>query len=346
MSYTLDLNGRKTLLGAATFMAGRGGIARVARMTAQALRDLGAEIVPVSYLDAEPLTVAGFKVNCARASKLRFAALSGVKSIGCNSFIYDSTGIARVHSRLLSRGADYIVWIHGIEVWEELRSDHRAVIRAAKLVLVNSNYTLRRFESLHGSLPQARVCWLATEDDASPTHSKMRADYRPTVLALSRLDAGDAYKGQDKLIEAWPRVLAAVPEAKLVIGGDGNGRATLEALAVAGGVQNAVEFTGFVPEASIQNLWIQTDIFAMPSRKEGFGLVYAEAMRHGIPVIASTHDAGAEVNSDGESGFNINLDNEDALAEFHWQNGYGRNSWRIFWDKKRFLGKGHFFVRP
>jgi phosphatidyl-myo-inositol dimannoside synthase len=46
----------------------------------------------------------------------------------------------------------------------------------------------------------------------------------------------------------------------------------------------------------------------MPSRGEGFGLVYADAMRHGLPVIASSHDAGAEIVADGVTGFCVSLD--------------------------------------
>jgi phosphatidylinositol alpha-1,6-mannosyltransferase len=53
----------------------------------------------------------------------------------------------------------------------------------------------------------------------------------------------------------------------------------------------------------------------MPSRGEGFGLTYIEAMRWGIPVIASVHDAGQEVNVHGETGLNVSLDSPTALRD-------------------------------
>ena len=65
----------------------------------------------------------------------------------------------------------------------------------------------------------------------------------------------------------------------------------------------------------MSRLYSEATVFAMPSWGEGFGLVYIEAMRHRVPVIASTHDAGQEINLDGVSGYNIDMRRPDDLAE-------------------------------
>lgn len=302
------------MLGAALLTPGRGGIARVARMTARALSELGGSIVPISYLDSDRLEAGGVPVAVAAGSKLRFAALCMMRAAGCTDFLYDSAGIARAHPALFVRKTGYIVWMHGIEAWELLRPEHHEALRRSALVLVNSRYTLDRFQALHGELPQARVCWLATDDDDVPEDIRRPSGPR-CVLALSRLDVEDAYKGHSDLMDAWPRVQAAVPDAKLLIAGDGSGRGSLEGRARQLGLDDAVEFTGYVPESDLPRLWARADVFALPSRKEGFGLVYVEAMRQGLPVVASVHDAGREVNIDGETGFNVDLGKTGMLAQ-------------------------------
>jgi len=130
------------------------------------------------------------------------------------------------------------------------------------------------------------------------------------VFIMSRLDV-DGYKGHAELLQAWPAVRSVVPDAKLVIAGGGPGldRMRSAAAGVAG-----VDVAGFVPDSDLQSYWNMTDVFAMPSRGEGFGLVYIEAMRRGIPVIASIHDAAQEVNVHGETGFNVALDDIDELT--------------------------------
>ncbi len=306
------LRGTDVFLGAAVLDAGHGGIARVARMTARALIEAGADVDMLSLLDAAPVRIIGRAAATARASKLVFAARCHLAAIHRRSFIYDSVGIARAHPLLPGLTRPYAVWMHGIEVWEAQRPATAAVLDRAGLLLVNSRYTRDRYRALHLGGPDPQVCWLATEQDDEPDCGA-RAPAPPTALILARVDASEGYKGHAELIGCWPKVMASVPDARLLIGGGGNGLAALRARVAASPVRDHIELAGFIDEARLPKLWRRADVFAMPSRGEGFGLVYAEAMRYAMPVIASVHDAGAEVNVDGVTGFNVNLDRADEL---------------------------------
>ena len=70
-----------------------------------------------------------------------------------------------------------------------------------------------------------------------------------------------------------------------------------------------------VPMAAMSGRLAAATLMAMPSVEEGFGLVFIEAMRRGVPVIASRVDAGQEVNLDGVTGFNIDRERPEALTE-------------------------------
>ena len=117
------------------------------------------------------------------------------------------------------------------------------------------------------------------------------------------------------MIAAWPSVISLVPDARLLFVGDGPGLGAARVLAAASPVAASIEVRGHVAEQNIPALWRAAHLLAMPSRKEGFGIVYAEAMRCRLPVLASVHDAGQEINVHGKTGLNVNLDNEGELAD-------------------------------
>ncbi len=96
-------------------------------------------------------------------------------------------------------------------------------------------------------------------------------------------------------------VVARVPGAQLVVAGLGNDVPRLQAKARALGVPRVV-FCGFLPRDALTVLWSRIAVFAMPSAREGFGLVYLEAMRAGRPCIGSTSDAAGDIIVHGETG--------------------------------------------
>jgi phosphatidylinositol alpha-1,6-mannosyltransferase len=122
------------------------------------------------------------------------------------------------------------------------------------------------------------------------------------VLIVGRLWSSERGKGHDALLAALPRVRRQVPDAELWIVGSGDDAPRLEAAARESGLAAAVRFLGGVSDPELGRLYRTAGVFAMPSRQEGFGLVYAEALWHGLPCIGSTLDAAGEVISDGETG--------------------------------------------
>jgi phosphatidylinositol alpha-1,6-mannosyltransferase len=129
---------------------------------------------------------------------------------------------------------------------------------------------------------------------------------RPVVVCVSRLVPR---KGQDTLLRAWPRVLAAAPDAALLIVGGGPFKKNLEKMAgrlPAG----TVHFTGPVSAAELPACYDAGDVFAMPCRTrrggldvEGLGIVYLEASASGLPVVGGDSGGAPDAIREGESGY-------------------------------------------
>lgn len=142
---------------------------------------------------------------------------------------------------------------------------------------------------------------------------------RPVVVCVSRLVPR---KGQDTLILAMPAILAAVPDAVLLIVGGGPYADELRKLAAETGVQDSVRFTGPVPWEELPAHYGAGDVFAMPCRTrrggldvEGLGIVYLEASATGLPVVAGDSGGAPDAVLDGESGWVVRGGSAEESAE-------------------------------
>ena len=198
-----------------------------------------------------------------------------------------------------------MVFVHGGEfdgVRDEVRS---RVLRSATRVLTNSEFTA---ESTARSVPDCaeriRVVPLCLDPERVERWvPQPSAPREPAALIVGRMWGKERGKGHDALLEAWPAVLLRVPAAELWIVGQGDDVERLRAVARGLGIESSVKFLGRVGDDELGRLYLRASVFAMPSRQEGFGLVYAEAMWHGLPCIGSTRDAAGQVIVHGETGY-------------------------------------------
>lgn len=131
----------------------------------------------------------------------------------------------------------------------------------------------------------------------------------PSVLAVGRLVE---QKGHDVLIRAFRQVCGRIPEARLVIVGAGEKRASLERLMAQLGLDGHVTLAGHRQDA--RAFMRETAVFAHPSRWEGFGLVLLEAMADRLPIVATRVSAIPEIVEDGVTGLLVPVNDETALA--------------------------------
>jgi phosphatidylinositol alpha-1,6-mannosyltransferase len=215
-----------------------------------------------------------------------------------------------------SRRRPYGVFLHGIEAWAPLTANEKRVVAGADLRIANSQFTASRVMAIHPDLGHVEACPLALPKPNDESTNRSQTGHLVlgphAVLVVGRMVQSERYKGHDQLIEAWPAVLASVPDAQLVVVGEGDDTARLreKARGCAG-----VTFTGFVPRAELESLYRQSALFALPSDGEGFGLVYLEAMTHRLACVGSAHDAAAEVIVDGVTGCLLDQRNIPGLAD-------------------------------
>jgi len=214
----------------------------------------------------------------------------------------------------------YAVFCHGLELGRAHTGTAARAVSHAWRLLTNSEYTARIVRAqFPESVDRVRVVPLCIDPSRVEAWERLAptdpsTPRQPAVMIVGRMWADQRGKGHDHLLECWPAVVHELPKAELWIIGDGNDRPQLEDRMKALGIESSTRFLGRVSDEELSHRYRSASVFAMPSRQEGFGLVYAEAMLHGLPCIASTLDAGAEVVEDGKTGLLVPYGDPAALG--------------------------------
>jgi phosphatidylinositol alpha-1,6-mannosyltransferase len=215
-----------------------------------------------------------------------------------------------------------IVVAHGIEVWEPLSTLRRRALGGSSLILTPTQDTANHVASQQ-QIPRDRIRVLpwALDPDfealaASTPQNSLPANFPSgrVLLTVGRWLSSERYKGMDMLISALPRLLHEWNDLQLVAVGEGDDQPWLEQLAEGCGVRRHVHFFSGLKYSELAACYSACEIFALPSRGEGFGFVYLEAMARGKPVIGGAHGGAPEVIDDGRTGYLVHHGDIPQLA--------------------------------
>ena len=208
-------------------------------------------------------------------------------------------------SRLITRKP--VLIIYGIDAWKPSRTlAPGSGIQGLSAVVSISRITLDRFAAWSGYAGPTFVLpnsIRAEQYSMRPKDADLMARFglagKRVILTVGRLATTERYKGFDEVLEILPQLPRDVV---YLIAGGGDDAPRLQKKATSLGVTNRVIFTGMFSDSDKAALYSMADVFAMPSRGEGFGFVFLEAMACGVPVVASRMDGGREAVLNGVLG--------------------------------------------
>jgi phosphatidylinositol alpha-1,6-mannosyltransferase len=211
-----------------------------------------------------------------------------------------------------------IALTHGHEVWWAKIPPFSWLLRYASsgidFVGVLGDYTEREILKAVNREKLIRIAPGIDIQHFSKTESSLRKDLqlgnRPVIICVGRLVHR---KGQDKLIEALPEIKKFIPDAILLIVGEGPHRKELDLLVTKYKLEDSVKFVGRISYDDLPKYLSASDLFAMPSRDrlfglevEGLGIVYLEASACHLPVIVGRSGGATDALLEGVTGISVN----------------------------------------
>ncbi|MDZ8188198.1 MAG: glycosyltransferase [Nostoc sp. ChiSLP02] len=231
-----------------------------------------------------------------------------------------------VATYLLKRliGIPYWVVAHGIEVWNLQNSNLQTALKYADKILAVSHYTRDRLLQ-EQNLDPDKVVVLPNTFDANnfqiaPKPDSLLKRYglkpeQPIILTVARLSQSEHYKGYDKILAALPQIRQAIPDVRYILVGKGDDKPRIEQLISQYQLEDCVTLTGFVADEELSSHYQLCDLFAMPSKGEGFGIVYLEALGCGKPTLGGNQDGAQDALCQGELGALVDPDDINAIAK-------------------------------
>lgn len=305
-----------------------GGIEKVNRIFCKALQDLSESKIEAhshsmydnnAEIDTKYTSKTAFKGFSKR--KIKFAYQSIVLGKQANVVVLSHINLLLFAWMIkkISPKTRIILLAHGIEVWRNLSVWKKAFLQKNAEIWAVSKFTSNVLQEKH-HIPSANIRVL---NNCLDPHLKLPVSFnkptalldkyeleknQPIIFTLTRISSFEKYKGYDLVIEAVAELKKTYPNIQYLIAGkaDCDEKERLLKLIHQLGLANNVKLLGYLSDQELTDHFLLADVFIMPSKKEGFGIVFIEAAACGCKVIAGNQDGSTDALLNGQLGQLIN----------------------------------------
>jgi phosphatidylinositol alpha-1,6-mannosyltransferase len=197
--------------------------------------------------------------------------------------------------------------------------DHLTYLGEFTRQAISRSLSQKSIDSMVKIAPGIDTFHFSPQADATQRRTELGLESKKIIISVGRLVHR---KGQDKLIQAFPTIVREIPNAHLLIVGEGPYRAHLEKLVEKLSLKANVTFVGRIFYNDLPSYLSASDVFVMPSRSrffglevEGLGIVYLEASACAIPVVAGVSGGAPDAVQEGITGLCVDGTNIGQIAE-------------------------------
>ena len=229
-------------------------------------------------------------------------------------------------AKLFNPRLKIIVQLHGIEAWANLSGVQERLLNQANKILAVSEFTRNIVLNKYPKLKDKIIVFnnslngIAKYEFNELERNKFRAklnleDHQKLIITIGRLLNTEAYKGYDKTIEAIAKLKNINVVFHIIGKSEEIEKNRIQNLINKNSLQTQVKLIGFVNDDELTSYYQAADLFVMPSKGEGFGLVFIDAMANGLRVIGGNADGSVDAISSFPESYLVNPDDVDEIAK-------------------------------
>jgi phosphatidyl-myo-inositol dimannoside synthase len=316
-----------------------GGIEKVCRVVCKALSDLngteGLGSVKVLSMydgqgDADAKYISPALFSGYGQKKMSFVKSAILQGRASNIVILSHVNLLSIGFliKLFSPQTKLVLFAHGIEVWGPLSGLRKKMLNKCDRIFSVSQFTkdtmMQLYQVREDKITVLNNCIdpFLPPPETTGKDSTLQKKYGfkkddIVLMTLTRLSSKELYKGYDHVLFSLGFLKDKYPAIKYLIVGryDDKEKERLDKIIQELSLQEYVVFTGYIPDEQLAKHYRLADIYVMPSKKEGFGIVFIEAMHYGLPVIAGNKDGSVDALCNGKLGILVNPDNQEEINE-------------------------------